>query len=101
MSRKCARIIPKIFPIEIKVINDVNSANDENGTNWIFLDWLSYVTESINQTMQFDNYGIVNTLRFFIPEVCIKYELYKKYFVYIIIFVEVFSLLHQKNSYSV
>lgn len=45
----------------------MNNCNEE--INWSFLDWLSYVTESVNQTMQFDNYGIVNTLRFFIPKV--------------------------------
>lgn len=63
--------MPKIFPIEIKVINDVNSSKDEDNMTWLFVDWLSYVTESINQTMQFDNYGNLNTLQFFIPEVSI------------------------------
>lgn len=63
--------MPKIFPIEIKVINEVNNSKHEEDVNWKFVDWLSYVTDSINQTMQFDNYGIVNTLSFSIPEVCI------------------------------
>lgn len=67
--------MPKIFPIEIKVINEINSANDEEDMNWKFEDWLSYVTDSINQTMQFDNCGIVNTLKFSIPEVCTVFNL--------------------------
>lgn len=71
MARKCARIMPKIFPIEIKVMNGLSSSTGEEATNWTFLEWLSFVTDSINQTMQFDNYGIVNTLRFSIPEVSV------------------------------
>lgn len=69
LARKCSKILPKIFPIEIKVINEFNTANAEEEIKWSFLDWLSYVTESINLTMQFDNCGIVNILRFYIPEV--------------------------------
>lgn len=60
--------MPKILPVEIKVLNnDISVAN--NSISWQFIDWLTYVTESINKTMQFENCGIINTLIFQIPEV--------------------------------
>ncbi|XP_056638046.1 uncharacterized protein C2orf42 homolog [Diorhabda sublineata] len=64
--KRCHRIMPKILPIEIKVLKDTPKPNDM--VSWGFIDWLSFVTESINKTMQFDNYGIVNTTILQIPE---------------------------------
>lgn len=64
--KRCHRIMPKILPIEIKVLEDTPKSNDM--VSWGFIDWLSFVTESINRTMQFDNYGMVNTTILQIPE---------------------------------
>ncbi|CAH1154040.1 unnamed protein product [Phaedon cochleariae] len=66
LFRKCRSILPNVLPIEIQVLN--NPATIEEKYSWGFMDWLSYVTECINKTMQFDNYGIVNSLGFQIPE---------------------------------
>ncbi|KAJ8978919.1 hypothetical protein NQ317_013357 [Molorchus minor] len=73
--KRCRRIMPKVLPIEIKVINELKDTGNED-ESWNFFDWLSYVTESINRTMQFDNCGILNTLAFHIPEKF--YECFKK-----------------------
>ncbi|KAJ8918865.1 hypothetical protein NQ315_011156 [Exocentrus adspersus] len=64
--KRCKRLMPKVLPIEIKVLND--SRGIEKPVSWTFLDWISYVTESINKTMIFENCGILNTLVFYIPE---------------------------------
>lgn len=65
------KLAPKIYPVEIKVLEDQNPINTnlEKITSWEFLDWLTFATESINQTMQFENYGNLNSLIFCIPEV--------------------------------
>ncbi|CAG9760885.1 unnamed protein product [Ceutorhynchus assimilis] len=67
--KRCKKIVPKIYPIEIKVLNEASlTKNADNGVNWTFLDWLAFVTESINKTMQFINCGIINTQVFYIPK---------------------------------
>ncbi|XP_066141761.1 uncharacterized protein C2orf42 homolog isoform X2 [Euwallacea fornicatus] len=66
--RRCKNIVPKIYPIEIKVLNDSSSVADSD-INWSLVDWLAFVTESINRTMQFINCGIINSQVFYIPEV--------------------------------
>ncbi|KAJ8965221.1 hypothetical protein NQ314_004291, partial [Rhamnusium bicolor] len=64
--KKCKRLMPKILPIEIKVLNELKGSTQD--VSWNFMDWLSYVTEYINKTMQFGNCGMVNTLVFHVPE---------------------------------
>ncbi|XP_028129105.1 uncharacterized protein C2orf42 isoform X1 [Diabrotica virgifera virgifera] len=64
--KQCQKIMPKILPIEIKVLEETPKSNDV--VSWGFVDWLSFVTESINRTMQFENYGMVNTTILQIPE---------------------------------
>ncbi|XP_050304422.1 uncharacterized protein C2orf42 isoform X2 [Anthonomus grandis grandis] len=66
--KRCKKIVPKIYPIEIKVLNEITPNKDENNVSWQFFDWLAFVTESINKTMQFINCGIINTQVFYIPE---------------------------------
>lgn len=74
--QKCKPLIPKILPVEIKVLNACETIElgdvDSVGNCWAFVDWLSFVTESINKTMKFENCGITNTLVFHIPEVVIR-----------------------------
>ncbi|XP_030757688.1 uncharacterized protein C2orf42 homolog [Sitophilus oryzae] len=67
--QRCKKIVPKVFPIEIKVLDELpTTENKEPEVSWGFLDWLAFVTESINRTMQFINCGIVNMQIFYIPE---------------------------------
>ncbi|CAG9865420.1 unnamed protein product [Phyllotreta striolata] len=63
---KCRKIMPKVLPIEIKVLE--NDDRTRNEVSWDFIDWLSFVTESINSTMRFENFGIINTIVLQIPE---------------------------------
>lgn len=63
-GKKYKKLIPNV-PVEIKVLNPEKKSE----ISWKFIDFLSYVTESINQTMQFENYANLNTLIFSIPEV--------------------------------
>ncbi|KAF7281276.1 hypothetical protein GWI33_004897 [Rhynchophorus ferrugineus] len=68
--QRCKKIVPKIYPIEIKVLDELPlTQNVDNGVSWQFLDWLAFVTESINKTMQFINCGNINTQVFYIPEI--------------------------------
>lgn len=66
---KYKKLAPKIFPVEIKVLENQDRCTDSMNISWNFQDWLMYVTESINQTMHFNNYGNLNTLLFCIPQV--------------------------------
>ncbi|KAH1010428.1 uncharacterized protein C2orf42 homolog [Dendroctonus ponderosae] len=70
LIKRCKKIAPKIYPIEIKVLNEQSLMSNpmDKVVSWMFSDWLSFVTESINKTMQFINCGIVNTQVFYIPE---------------------------------
>lgn len=63
--------MPKILPIEIKVLNNESRGTHEE-ISWKFIEWLGYVTESINKTMRFENCGILNTLVFHLPEVSVE-----------------------------
>ncbi|EFA10491.2 uncharacterized protein C2orf42 homolog [Tribolium castaneum] len=65
---KFKKLVPNVFPVEIKVLESVEQVAPSGGISWGFIEWLSYVTESINQTMHFENYGNLNTLVFCIPE---------------------------------
>jgi hypothetical protein len=67
--KRFKRVVPNIFPVEIKVLDKREDVGTTEVASWKFCDWLTYVTESINQTMQFENYGNLNTLVFCIPEV--------------------------------
>ncbi|KAJ3643377.1 hypothetical protein Zmor_026091 [Zophobas morio] len=69
--KKYKKLAPNIFPVEIKVLENNEQTAEVSTTevtSWTFLEWLTYVTESINQTMQFENYGNLNSLVFYIPE---------------------------------
>lgn len=66
---KHRKLLPNVFPVEIKVLNTKDTNPAHGIVSWQFLDWLTYVTESINQTMQFENYGNINTLHFCTPKV--------------------------------
>ncbi|KAL1494781.1 hypothetical protein ABEB36_010325 [Hypothenemus hampei] len=69
LIHRCKKIVPKIYPIEIKLLNEPPSVkNNNSAVNWSFLDWLGFVTECLNRTMQFINCGIVNSQVFYIPE---------------------------------
>lgn len=71
LIKRCKKIAPKIYPIEIKVLDEHSPISNpmDKVASWKFSDWLSFVTESINRTMQFINCGIVNAQMFYIPEV--------------------------------
>ncbi|RZC36713.1 hypothetical protein BDFB_011408, partial [Asbolus verrucosus] len=77
--KKYKKLAPNIFPVEIKVLDNKEKSLQTDRTeiaSWKFMEWLNYVTESINQTMHFENYGNLNTLIFCIPE--FFYEEFKK-----------------------
>ncbi|CAH0555494.1 unnamed protein product [Brassicogethes aeneus] len=75
--KKSQLLMPKIFPVHIKILNGENDGN--KSVSWEYNDWLTYVTESINNSMQFENCGLLNTQVFHIPEV-IFFTYYKFYF---------------------
>ncbi|XP_023026203.2 uncharacterized protein C2orf42 homolog [Leptinotarsa decemlineata] len=103
-TRKCQRIMPKVIPVEIKILSDLPICNDAD--SWRFMDWLSYVTECVNQTMKFENCGLLNTLGFQIPEnffQCFMKRIPKVYNVSLIgdsLIYNVMNILHLKEIFD-
>lgn len=69
------KIWPKIYPIQINILNENKEPNPEK-TNpiWTFDHWLSFIVETMNKLMIFENAGIMNTLVYNIPLVRNRYS---------------------------
>ncbi|XP_044754634.1 uncharacterized protein C2orf42 homolog [Coccinella septempunctata] len=62
------KIWPKIYPIQINIMNNSKESHqDDNNPTWSFDNWLSFVVESMNKLITFENAGIMNTLVYNIP----------------------------------
>ncbi|KAL3268110.1 hypothetical protein HHI36_007237 [Cryptolaemus montrouzieri] len=66
------KIWPKIYPIQINILNQNTKESDpgncqETNPIWTFNNWLSFVVESMNKLIVFENAGTLNSLVFNIP----------------------------------